>query len=73
MEAAGAYNSFITKLNAVHRLATASHGTIELIASLKPRNRLSGGGGAWITASVEVVMIVRQLMTTMSRSITSCS
>lgn len=57
-EAAAAYNSFMTKLNAVHRLATASHGSIELIASLRPRNRFSGGGGAWITASVEVVMIV---------------
>jgi hypothetical protein len=57
-EAAAAYNSFMTKFNAVHRLATASHGSIELIASLRPRNRFSGGGGAWITASVEVVMIV---------------
>jgi len=57
-DAAGAYNSFNAKLDAVHRLAASTHGGIELVAKLRPKNRFSGGGGAWITAYVDVVFVV---------------
>lgn len=70
-DAAGAYNSFNAKLDAVHRLAASTHGGIELVAKLRPKKRFpDGGGGAWITAYVDVVFVVLPSENTFERVLT---